>query len=81
MTDQLKKESIQQQVGAQLTLFPKKRKEMSGAERVQMYQRKLYLKAKQKSKEKPPVPQAGIRDTGRQIWVDQPVEVFAFDLM
>jgi RNA-directed DNA polymerase len=43
----LKKESNQQQVGAQLTLFAKKRKEMSGAERVQLYQRKLYLKAKQ----------------------------------
>lgn len=31
----------------QLNLFPKKRKEMSSSERVQVYQRKLYLKAKQ----------------------------------
>ena len=46
-TDQLKKESIQQQVGEQLNLIPKKRKEMSSSERVQLYQRKLYLKAKQ----------------------------------
>jgi RNA-directed DNA polymerase len=43
----LKKRSNQQQVGAQLILIPKKRKEMSSAERVQLYQRKLYLKAKQ----------------------------------
>jgi RNA-directed DNA polymerase len=43
----LKKQSNQQQVGAQLILIPKKRKEMSSAERVQLYQRKLYLKAKQ----------------------------------
>jgi RNA-directed DNA polymerase len=43
----LKKESNQQQVGEQLTLIPKKRKEMSSSERVQLYQRKLYLKAKQ----------------------------------
>ena len=41
------KESNQQQVGVQLPLIAKKRKEMSCAERVQMYQRKLYLKAKQ----------------------------------
>ncbi len=41
------KESNQQQVGAQLPLIAKKRKEMSSAERVQMYQRKLYLKTKQ----------------------------------
>jgi group II intron reverse transcriptase/maturase len=47
MTDQLKKESNQQQVGEQLNLIPKKRKEMSSLERVQLYQRKLYLKAKQ----------------------------------
>lgn len=47
MTDQLKKTSNQQQVGAQLALIAKKRKEMSGAERVQLLQRKLYLKAKQ----------------------------------
>ena len=47
MTDQLKKESNQQQVGEQLNLIPKKRKEMSSSERVQLYQRKLYLKAKQ----------------------------------
>src|SRR3990170_4427040 len=47
MTDQLKKESNQQQVGEQLNLIPKKRKEMSRSERVQLYQRKLYLKAKQ----------------------------------
>ena len=39
--------SNQQQVGAQLVLIAKKRKEMSSAERVQLYQRKLYLKAKQ----------------------------------
>jgi group II intron reverse transcriptase/maturase len=31
----------------QLSIIPKKRKEMSSAERVQLYQRKLYLKAKQ----------------------------------
>lgn len=43
----MKKKSNQQQVGAQLILIPKKRKEMSSAERVQLYQRKLYLKAKQ----------------------------------
>jgi group II intron reverse transcriptase/maturase len=43
------KRSNQQQVGAQLSLIPKKRKEMSSAERVQLYQRKLYLKAKQES--------------------------------
>jgi len=43
----LKNQSNQEQVGAQLTLIPKKRKEMSSAERVQLYQRKLYLKAKQ----------------------------------
>jgi group II intron reverse transcriptase/maturase len=43
----LKKESNQQQVGEQLNLIPKKRKEMSSSERVQLYQRKLYLKAKQ----------------------------------
>ncbi len=41
------KESNQQQVGEQLPLIAKKRKEMSSSERVQMYQRKLYLKAKQ----------------------------------
>ena len=41
------KESNQQQVGGQLPLIAKKRKEMSCSERVQMYQRKLYLKAKQ----------------------------------
>lgn len=40
-------QSNQQQVETQLTLLPKKRKEMSSAERVQLYQRKLYLKAKQ----------------------------------
>jgi group II intron reverse transcriptase/maturase len=43
----LKKESNQQQVGEQLKLIPKKRNEMSSSERVQLYQRKLYLKAKQ----------------------------------
>ena len=43
----MKKQSNQQQVGAQLILIPKKRKEMSSAERVQLYQRRLYLKAKQ----------------------------------
>jgi RNA-directed DNA polymerase len=43
----LKKRSNQQQVGKQLILIPKKRKEMSSLERVQLYQRKLYLKAKQ----------------------------------
>jgi group II intron reverse transcriptase/maturase len=43
----LKNQSNQQQVGTQLVLIPKKRKEMSSAERVQLYQRKLYLKAKQ----------------------------------
>ena len=41
------KESNQQKVGVQLPLIAKKRKEMSSTERVQMYQRKLYLKAKQ----------------------------------
>jgi RNA-directed DNA polymerase len=50
MTDQLKKESNQQQVGEQQNLIPKKRKEMSGSERVQLYQRKLYLKAKQEKR-------------------------------
>jgi group II intron reverse transcriptase/maturase len=43
----LKKKSNQQQVGTQLILIPKKRKEMSSAERVQLLQRGLYLKAKQ----------------------------------
>lgn len=43
----MKKVSNQQQVGTQLVLIPKKRKEMSSAERVQLYQGKLYLKAKQ----------------------------------
>lgn len=43
----MKNQSNQQQVGTQLVLIPKKRKEMSGVERVQLYQRKLYLKAKQ----------------------------------
>jgi RNA-directed DNA polymerase len=43
----LKNQSNQQQAGTQLILIPKKRKEMSSAERVQLYQRKLYLKAKQ----------------------------------
>jgi len=43
----LKNPSNQQQVEAQLILIPKKRKEMSSAERVQLYQRRLYLKAKQ----------------------------------
>ena len=43
----MKNQSNQQQVGTQLVLIPKKRKEMSSAERVQLYQRKLYLKAKQ----------------------------------
>lgn len=43
----MKNPSNQQQVGAQLILIPKKRKEMSSAERVQLYQRRLYLKAKQ----------------------------------
>ncbi len=47
MTDQLKKSSNQQQVGVQLELIAKKRKEMSRTERVQLLQRKLYLKAKQ----------------------------------
>ena len=41
------KDSNQQKAGVQLPLIAKKRKEMSSAERVQMYQRKLYLKAKQ----------------------------------
>lgn len=41
------KRSNQQQVGVQLKLIPKKRKEMSRTERVQLIQRKLYLKAKQ----------------------------------
>ncbi len=41
------KESNQRKVEEQLILFPKKRKEMSSCERVQVYQRKLYLKAKQ----------------------------------
>jgi RNA-directed DNA polymerase len=41
------KESNQQKAGVQLPLIAKKRKEMSSTERVQMYQRKLYLKAKQ----------------------------------
>jgi RNA-directed DNA polymerase len=41
-------ESNQQQVGGQLnSIAPKKRKEMSSTERVQLYQRGLYLKAKQ----------------------------------
>jgi len=43
----LKKKSNQQQDGTQLILIPKKRKEMSSAERVQLLQRGLYLKAKQ----------------------------------
>ena len=43
----MKKKSNQQQVGTQLILIPKKRKEMSSAERVQLLQRGLYLKAKQ----------------------------------
>jgi len=43
----LKNKSNQQQVEVQLNLIPKKRKEMSSAERVQLYQRKLYQKAKQ----------------------------------
>jgi RNA-directed DNA polymerase len=43
----LKKDSNQRQVEEQLILIPKKRKEMSSSERVQLYQRKLYLKAKQ----------------------------------
>ncbi len=41
------KRSNQQQAGVQLKLIPKKRKEMSRTERVQLIQRKLYLKAKQ----------------------------------
>jgi group II intron reverse transcriptase/maturase len=41
------KDSSQQKDGIQLPLIAKKRKEMSSRERVQMYQRKLYLKAKQ----------------------------------
>jgi len=41
------KDSNQQKDGIQLPLIAKKRKEMSSTERVQMYQRKLYLKAKQ----------------------------------
>lgn len=41
------KDSNQQKDGVQLPLIAKKRKEMSSTERVQMYQRKLYLKAKQ----------------------------------
>ena len=41
------KESNQQQVGEQLNLIRKKRKEMNSSERMQLYQRKLYLKAKQ----------------------------------
>lgn len=41
------KDSSQQKAGVQLSLIAKKRKEMSSTERVQMYQRKLYLKAKQ----------------------------------
>jgi RNA-directed DNA polymerase len=41
------KDSNQQKDGIQLPLIAKKRKEMSSKERVQMYQRKLYLKAKQ----------------------------------
>lgn len=45
--DQLKNESNQRKVEEQLVLIPKKRKEMSSSERVQLYQRKLYLKAKQ----------------------------------
>lgn len=44
--------SNQQQVGTQLILIAKKRKEMSSAERVQLYQRKLYLKAKQEKEYK-----------------------------
>lgn len=43
----MKKESNQRKVEEQLILIPKKRKEMSSSERVQEYQRKLYLKAKQ----------------------------------
>jgi len=43
----LKNESNQRKVEEQLILIPKKRKEMSSLERVQEYQRKLYLKAKQ----------------------------------
>jgi RNA-directed DNA polymerase len=43
----LKNESNQRKVEEQLILIPKKRKEMSSSERVQEYQRKLYLKAKQ----------------------------------
>jgi len=46
----LKNRSNQQQVGEQLILIPKKRKEMSSSERVQLYQRKLYLKAKQEKR-------------------------------
>src|SRR5882762_1219530 len=41
------KESNQQKAGVQLPLIAKKRKEMISTERVQMYQRSLYLKAKQ----------------------------------
>ena len=41
------KGSNQQKAGVQLPLIAKKRKEMSSMERVQMYQRNLYLKAKQ----------------------------------
>ena len=41
------KDSNQRKAGIQLPLIAKKRKEMSSTERVQMYQRKLYLKAKQ----------------------------------
>lgn len=43
----MKKSSNQQQVGVQLDLIAKKRKEMSSAERVQLLQRRLTLKAKQ----------------------------------
>lgn len=43
----MKNESNQRKVEEQLMLIPKKRKEMSSFERVQEYQRKLYLKAKQ----------------------------------
>ena len=41
------KGSNHHKVGEQLILIAKKRKEMSGSERVQLLQRKLYLKAKQ----------------------------------
>ena len=45
--DKLMKGSNHHKVGEQLILIAKKRKEMSGSERVQLLQRKLYLKAKQ----------------------------------